>query len=177
MRLVLRTRGNVVGIEEDLRRLAHALDPAIVVKAERLADRMQTARLPAKVSSLVSSSLGGLALLLAMIGIYGVVAYGVSQRRQEIAVRLALGARTDQVVRRMMRLGMPASATGLAVGILAAAGASQVLRSLLADIPVIDVAPFVLVTAALSAIVALATWLPARGASRVQPASALRVEE
>ena len=112
-----------------------------------------------------------------MVGIYGVVSYGVSQRRQEIAVRLALGARADQVVRRMMRIGLPAAAIGLGIGFVIAVGLAQLLRTLLADIPVFDVLPFVSVTLGLAAIVALATWLPARGASRVMPASVLRVEE
>jgi predicted permease len=177
MQLILRTRGDVSGIEGDLREITRALDPSIVVKAERLTDRMDVALLPAKISSLVSSSLGALALLLAMVGIYGVVSYGVSQRRQEIAVRLALGARADQVVRRMMRIGMPAAVSGLVIGILLAGALSQVLRTLITDIPIVDLVPFVAVTAGLTAIVALATWLPARGASRIQPASALRVEE
>lgn len=177
MQLILRTHGDVSGIDADLRTIAQALDASIVVKAERLSERMEVARLPARISSLVSSSLGGLALLLAMVGIYGVVSYGVSQRRQEIAVRLALGARSDQVVWRMMRLGLPAAGTGLVIGVLLAGAISQVLRTLMADIPIVDVVPFVLVTAGLSGIVALATWLPARGASRIQPASVLRVEE
>jgi predicted permease len=177
MKIILRTRGELSRLENDMRDITRALDPAIVVKAERLDDRMDTALLPARISSLVASSLGALALLLATVGIYGVVSYGVSQRRQEIAVRLALGARAEQVVRRMMRIGLPAAGVGLAIGFVAAAALAQVLRTLLQDIPVFDVLPFVGVTLGLSAIVAIATWLPARGASRIMPASALRVEE
>ncbi|MBK8006087.1 MAG: FtsX-like permease family protein [Gemmatimonadetes bacterium] len=138
---------------------------------------MELARLPVRVSSGVASVLGGLALLLALVGVYGVVAYGVSQRRQEIAVRLALGARAEQVVWRMMRLGLPAAAIGLSVGVLLAVGVSQVLRSLIADIPVVDVVPFLAASALLAGVVAVATWLPARAAAGVQPASVLRVEE
>jgi predicted permease len=177
MEIVLKTRGDASRIESDVREVTRLLDPAIVVKMQRLDERMKVAILPARISSLVSSALGALALLLATVGVYGVVAYGVSQRRQEIAVRLALGAEGRQVVRRMMRIGLPAAATGLGIGFLMALGASQVLRSLITDIPVFDVIPFVLVSAVLTAIVALATWLPAREASRVQPASVLRVEE
>lgn len=177
MLFVIRTRGDVSAIVNQVTGVAHQLDPAIVVRSQSLTERMDLARLPAKISSLVSSALGGLALLLAMVGVYGVVSYGVNQRRKEIAVRLALGARSDQVVRRMMRMGLPAAAVGLTVGFLLAVGASQVLRSLIADIPIFDVVPFVGASTGLVLIVAIATWLPARAASRVQPGSALRVEE
>ena len=177
MVLVLRMRGDVAAITREVTRVADALDPAIVVKAETLTERMELARLPVRLSSGVACALGGLALLLALVGVYGVVAYGVSQRRQEIAVRLALGARAGQVVWRMMRLALPAAAVGLPVGVLLAVGVAQVLRSLIADIPVFDVVPIVGAALLLAAVVGLATWIPARAASRVQPGRVLRVEE
>jgi predicted permease len=177
MQIILRTRGDASTIERDVREVTRQLDPAITVKAERLDERMKVALLPTQISSLVSSALGALALLLAMVGVYGVVAYGVSQRRQEIAVRLALGAEGRQVVQRMMRIGLPAAASGLTIGFLMALGIAQVLRSLITDIPVFDLVPFLLVSLGLAGIVALATWLPAREAARVQPARVLRVEE
>lgn len=177
MLFVIKTRGDAASIVNQVTQVAHQLDPAIVVRSQALTERMELARLPARISSMVSSALGGLALLLAMVGVYGVVSYGVNQRKQEIAVRLALGARANQVVRRMMRIGLPAASVGLAAGFLLAVGVSQILRSLMADIPIFDVLPFVLASAGLGLIVTLATWLPARAASRVQPASALRVED
>lgn len=177
MLFIIRTRGDVAAIVNQVTEVAHQLDPAIVVRSQSLAERMELARLPAKISSLVASALGGLALLLAMVGVYGVVSYGVSQRRKEIAVRLALGARTDQVVRRMMRIGLPAAAIGLPVGFLLAVAVSQVLRSLMADIPIFDVVPFLGASTGLGIIVAIATWLPARAASQIQPGSALRADE
>lgn len=177
MQFVLRLRGDVGAIVTAVKQVASQLDPSIVVRSQALTERMELALLPARISSLVASALGGLALLLALVGVYGVVAYGVSERRQEIAVRLALGAARGQVVRRMMRIGLPAAAVGLLVGVLLAVGVSQVLRSLIADIPVFDALPFAAATLVLSLIVAVAIWLPARAAAEVQPASALRVEE
>ncbi len=177
MQFIIKTRGDAAAIVTQVTQVADQLDPAIVVRSQALTERMDLARLPARISSLVSSALGGLALLLAMVGVYGVVSYGVNQRRQEIAVRLALGARAGQVVRRMMRIGLPAAGIGLAIGFLLAVGVSQVLRSLIADIPIFDFLPFLAASTGLGLIVTLATWLPARAASRVQPASALRVEE
>ena len=169
--------GDLAAIELAVPALARTLDPALVVKAERLSRRLSLARKPAQISSLATSTLGGLALLLALMGIYGVVGYAVTQRRQELAVRLALGARPGQVIALMMRRGLPAAAGGLAVGTVLALAATQVLRTVFADLRRIDPAAFGGMMALLIGAITLATWLPARRASAVQPASTLRVEE
>jgi hypothetical protein len=119
---------------------------------------------------------GGMALLLGIIGIYGVIAYSVSQRRREIGIRLALGAQQGELQRMFVRHGVLLSGIGSAMGLGAAAVLTRMMKSLLFGISPLDpltyvVVPFVLVAAAL-----LASYLPARRAARVDPVQALRAE-
>ena len=118
----------------------------------------------------------GIALLLGTVGIYGVISYIVSRRTQEIGVRMALGAARATVLRGVVGQGMTLTGIGIVVGLLGGWGLSRVLASLLYGVTATDPLTFV-GTAGLLAIVALlATWIPARRASRVDPAEALRSE-
>jgi predicted permease len=119
---------------------------------------------------------GAMALVLGIIGIYGVISYAVSQRRREIGIRLALGAQQSELRRMFVRHGLALSGTGVVVGLVAAAGLMRLMRSLLFGIDPIDpltfaAVPVVLVTAAL-----LASYLPARRAAQVDPMQALKAE-
>ena len=119
---------------------------------------------------------GALALLLGVVGLYGVVAYGVSQRRREIAIRGALGERAPALVRRFVRHGLTLAAAGVALGLGAAAAAAQLMTSLLFSVTPLDPATYVGVALVLAAAAALASYVPARRAARVHPMQALREE-
>jgi ABC-type antimicrobial peptide transport system permease subunit len=115
-------------------------------------------------------------LLLGVVGIYGVIAYVVAQRRREVGIRMALGAAGGEVQRLFLRHGIGITAIGLGIGALAAAAVTRLLTSLLFNVSAHDPFTFVGGIAALGLIAAVATWLPARQATRVDPAVALRGE-
>jgi ABC-type antimicrobial peptide transport system permease subunit len=116
------------------------------------------------------------AVLLALVGLYGVLAYQVTRRRREIGVRIALGAQLDQVARGVLRSGLRLATVGLAVGILAAIGATTLMQSWLFGVGSLDPITYVGVAAFVFAVTALACFVPARRATRVDPVTAFRVE-
>ena len=116
------------------------------------------------------------ALLLAAVGIYGLMAYTVEQRRQEIGIRLALGAEAARVKKMVVWEGMRLALAGGVTGLVVAWGVSRMMESLLFGVKPRDPMVFVLVPMALGAVALLAVWLPASRASRVDPAVALRYE-
>jgi ABC-type antimicrobial peptide transport system permease subunit len=119
---------------------------------------------------------GACALLLAAIGIYGLMAYSVEQRTQEIGIRLALGAPTSQVRNMVVRQGMLLAVIGLALGLGAALALSRFVESFLFRVQARDPMVFVGVPILLGAVAFFAVWLPARRASRIDPIIALRTE-
>jgi ABC-type antimicrobial peptide transport system permease subunit len=122
------------------------------------------------------SVFGASALLLAAIGIYGLMAYSVAQRTQEIGIRLALGAQAEEVRNTVMFQALRMSLLGIAIGLAAAFGLSRFLASLLYDVSPYDPLVFTAVPAALATVALVAAWLPAVRASRVDPLIALRNE-
>lgn len=116
------------------------------------------------------------ALLLGTVGIYGVISYIVSRRTQEIGVRLALGAPAQVVLRGVMAQGLRLTGIGVVVGLLGAWGMSRGLGSLLYGVEPTDPLTFAATAALLSTVALLATWIPARRASRLDPVEALRSE-
>jgi ABC-type antimicrobial peptide transport system permease subunit len=115
-------------------------------------------------------------LLLGLVGLYGVIAYIVAQRRREVGIRMALGAAGGDVQRMFVWRGLQLVGIGLIVGIAAAATVTRFLSSLLFGVSTFDAATYTAVALALSSVALLATWLPARQASLVDPATALRAE-
>jgi ABC-type antimicrobial peptide transport system permease subunit len=113
-------------------------------------------------------------LFLSAVGTYGVISYAVSRRRHEIGVRMALGARTAQVHRMVLRQGTTVAVAGLAFGIPAALALTRFLRALLFEVSPTDPTIFVAMSVVLLAVALLATYLPARRATRVNPVEALR---
>jgi hypothetical protein len=122
------------------------------------------------------SSLGALALLLAVIGLYGVVSYGVSRRTREVGIRMSLGATRKDVVGLLMRGGLALVATGSLIGLAVAFSTTRLVRGFLVDVGAADPLTFVVVTTILAAVGALAAYLPARRAAIVTPMEALRTE-
>jgi len=125
-------------------------------------------------NALVMTIFGGSALLLAAIGIYGLMAYTVEQRTQEIGIRLALGAEATQLRNMVVRQGMSLAMTGVGIGLAAAWGASRWMESILFGVKPRDPIVFIAVPLALGAVALLSVWLPAKRALRVDPAVALR---
>jgi putative ABC transport system permease protein len=126
--------------------------------------------------TILLGSFGAIALVLAGLGLYGVIAYGVSQRRRELGIRIALGAGEGRVVRLVLRQGAVLAAIGVVIGLTAAVAASRLLASLLFGVTATDPVTFAVVPVVLGAVALLAVWLPARRAARVDPIVAIRAE-
>jgi predicted lysophospholipase L1 biosynthesis ABC-type transport system permease subunit len=162
----------VPAIQEQLRQ-ATGLPVADVQSMDEVVS-MSTGR--QRFSMLLMTVFGCAALLLAAIGIYGLMAYTVEQRTQEIGIRLALGADASQVRNMIVRQGMGLALAGVVLGIGAAWGLSRVIESFLFGVKARDPLVFVAVPAVLAVVALLAVWLPANRASRVNPVDSLRYE-
>jgi ABC-type antimicrobial peptide transport system permease subunit len=125
---------------------------------------------------MIVAAFAGTALLLAIAGIYGVMTYTVAQRRKEIGVRVAFGASPGQVFRIIFGQGLTTTAIGAAVGIIAAIGLTRTIQSLLFGVTPTDPATFASVLGVLTAVAALACYVPARRATNADPIEALRQE-
>jgi putative ABC transport system permease protein len=132
--------------------------------------------LPQRVAVWVAGGFGVVGLLLACIGIYGITAFTVMQRRREIGVRVALGATRDGVLRLVVGQAMRMAWLGVLLGLTAAAAVTQLLASLLYGIRPLDPASFSLGAALFTVLALVASWLPARRAASVNPVDALRSE-
>jgi putative ABC transport system permease protein len=119
---------------------------------------------------------GGLALILAIIGVYGVLSYSVNQQTREIGIRMAMGAQTDRVLRLVVGQGMRLAGAGLLLGLIVAFAAMRVLGSLLFGVSAHDPLTFATVSFVLALAAALACYIPARRATKVDPIIALRYE-
>ena len=172
--VVLRSDGPLESLERLVPQIAEGIDPSIVVKSQRLTDRLALELLPGRLSSVTAGTMGALTLLLALVGIYGVVSYAVAQRTRDIAVRRALGATDHSVVRLMMRQGSRSVIAGLVVGAGIALVVSRVLSGVLLGVGPLDVVSFGAAITVLLMTAGMATWVPARRASRVDPARILR---
>jgi putative ABC transport system permease protein len=175
--VVMRTSADPFALAMPLRRAVASIDPQIAVAQVQLARDIVTASTAAnQFRALVLALLAGAALVLAAIGIYGVMSYAVSSRTREIGVRVALGARTDDVTALVLREGLARALAGVAAGLLAAWGATRLMSKLLFGVTATDPITFAGVPLVLLAVAAVACWLPARRAARVDPMVALRAE-
>jgi predicted permease len=180
LRLVVRTAGDPGPVVADVRNAIRAIDPNLpLYDARTVNEHMQTAVFAQRMAANLLGAMGALALLLAAIGLYGVMAYAVSQRTQEMGIRLALGASPGSLLGMVVGQGMTLAAIGLAIGLVIALGAFGsigAMRSLLPGISPLDPVTFVAVPIVLGLIALLASWIPARRAGRVDPLVALRYE-
>jgi len=127
-------------------------------------------------SMILLGGLAALALLLTVVGVYGILSYSVRERTREIGVRIALGADRRDVLSLILRQGVSLVAVGIAVGLVAAAGVTRFLSALLFGVKPLDWPAFVIASAILVAAGALASYLPARRATRIEPIEALRYQ-
>src|SRR5262249_23683487 len=145
-------------------------------KLRPLSFYVERAQRPATFTMVLATIFGGLALVLAVVGIYGVVAASVSQRRRELGVRMALGAGSGDIVRMVLREGAAMTLAGVAVGVVATLLLARLLGSLLFGVSALDPATLGAAAVVLPAAALLACWLPARRAARSSPMAALRAE-
>ena len=144
-----------------------------VFSVQTMNDRMDSALVPRRVPMLIGLVFGIVALFLAAVGIYGVLAYQVSQRRREIGIRMALGSSTRSILGLVVRDGMQITGIGLAVGLVGLVGLTRVIRGMLYGVQPADPMVIALVAIVLAGVALVATLIPARRAARVSPMSAL----
>jgi putative ABC transport system permease protein len=177
MAVYVRTEGNPAGLTQAIRQQVQAVDPNLPLFGERTMEDLVSASLAQRRFAMqVVGLFGVLALLLAGIGIYGVMAYSVTQRTREIGIRMALGATTGSICRWLLQQGMRLTLIGVGVGLVGALALTRLLRGLLFGIGPTDVATYVGLTALLAAVALLACYIPARRATKVDPLVALRYE-
>ncbi|ACB75166.1 ABC transporter permease [Opitutus terrae] len=175
--LCLRTRGDPSLFGATLQRELRQLDPNVAVWATiTMDDYIKAAFMAPVLASRLLTWLGIVALVLAAMGVYGVVAYVVSQRTQEFGVRMALGASTGDVLRLVIGQGMRVAVLGIGVGLLGAFAVTRLLAGFLYGVSPFDALTFGAVTLGLALVSLLACWLPARRATKVDPVDALRAE-
>ena len=177
MTLVLRTDGEPTAIVPAVRAAVREMDPELpVFNVRTMTDLFADALSRARFATVCLAAFACLALVLAAVGIYGVIAYSTQQRAQEIGIRLALGADRPAVTRMVVRQGMVLVALALVLGAVGALGVSRVLRGLVFDVSTTDPVTFVAMTILLAATGLVACWLPARSAGRIDPLEAIRAE-
>jgi predicted permease len=175
MTVLTRGSGDPGPVSSEVRRTIREVNPDLsIVDLRTVDDLIENADAQTRIPVAVLSLVGSLALLLSAVGLYGVVAYGVRQRAPELGIRLALGARPTDIKRLVLRQGLAIVGTGLAVGIGGAVGVSLVARAALFGLGRLDAPVILIVSAILSATAVAALYLPARWASRVEPAHTLR---
>jgi putative ABC transport system permease protein len=177
MHLVVRTTGDPLAIVHAVREQARALDPQIPVAHVRtMDDVLRGSVAQQRFAMLLLDAFGALALVLAMVGIYGVIAQVVSSRRQEFGVRLALGASPSALVRLSLLDGVRHAAAGLIIGALSALVLTRLMRGMLYGVTPTDPITFGAALLVTGVIAMAASYLPARRAARIDPASALGAE-
>ncbi len=175
--LIARTALPANAFAGPLRSELHALDASLPAgQVHPLTDVIALSLLPQRIAGMTSLALGAIGLLLAGIGLYGLIAMHVVSRTREFGVRLALGASPQRILSEVLRRGARLSATGLAIGTVLSFGATLLVSSLLFGANAGDAIAFIVAGALLAAIALLASWLPARRAATVDPIDALRNE-
>jgi ABC-type antimicrobial peptide transport system permease subunit len=177
MTIAIRTNGEPTTVTEPMRAALTELDADVPMFSVRtMEQRVASAVVRPRVYLILLSLFATTAVLLAALGIYGVLMHAVAQRTREIGIRLALGARRGEVVGMVVRQAAVLAFAGLAGGLILAFGASRLIRSLLFGIEPSDAVTYAAVALTLLGIALLASYLPARRASRIDPVRALRYE-
>ena len=175
--LFVHTNGAAGAMLSEIRRIVRAVDVHIPITYEKtIQQHMAVALWPSWMGAMLLGALGLLAFILASMGVYGVMAYSVSQRTRELGIRMALGAQTNQVVKLVLRQGMFLAAIGLAFGLFAAFGTTRLAGSLLYGVNPGDPLVFSGVTSLLAMAALAACYFPARRALKINPVIALRSE-
>jgi predicted permease len=174
--IVARSRGDIAGLTAAMRRETRALNPEVPTKFQTVAQIVSGSFDNRRFSMIMLSVFAGAALLLAMTGLYGIMAFMASERTKEIGVRMALGAQRGDVLRMILRQGLAIVLIGIAAGLIGAFGATRLLVNLLYGTAATDLTTYGAVIALLIGAALLATYFPARRAARIDPIVALRAE-
>ncbi len=173
--LVVRTTGEPGAFAGPVREAIRSVDKGIpTYNLRTMNDVVAISAAPRRVPVLLLSAFAGVAMLLAMLGIYGVTSYYVTQRTHEIGVRMALGAQIGDVLKLVLRRAMLLAAIGIGVGIAGAFAVTRYLTTLLFGVKPIDIVTFVAVAIALAIVVLVACLVPARRAAKIDPLEALK---
>jgi len=174
--IVLRGHGDPAGFIAAMRREARAINPEMPVEFQTLTQVVAASLDHRRFTMAMLGVFAGAALLLAMVGLYGVMAYITAQRTQEIGIRMALGAQRLDMLRLIFRQSFALVLTGVVVGILASLALTRLLATMLYGVGTTDVMTYAGVVGLLVVAAALASYIPARGAMKVDPMVALRYE-
>jgi len=175
--IVLRTRSSTSGVIQSLRRELRDLDPSLPLSRIRTMDELvSAAQSRPRFLTMLLTLFAGVALALAAVGIYGVIAYSVAQRTKEFGVRMALGARRGDVLSIVLGRGMVLAVAGIGLGLIGALVLTRFLSTLLFGVTPTDPITFIVVSLLLALVALLATYIPARRATKVDPMVALRYE-
>jgi len=174
--LAVRTAGDPLSLTRAVRGQVQALDrDQTVAGVQTMDDLLEEQVGQRRLLTILLGSFAGMALLLALIGIYGVIAYAVAQRTQEVGIRRALGAQQGDILRLVMRQGFVPTVTGIVIGLIGAAVLTRVMTTVLFQVSATDPATFAGVAALFLVVALAASYIPARRAARIEPMSALRV--
>jgi putative ABC transport system permease protein len=177
MNLALRTQADPTSVTSVVLAEVHSLDPDLAVASVRtMTQAISSSVAGAQFNTILVGAFAGLALFLAAIGVYGVLAYTVARRTHEIGIRMALGAKRANVLRLVVRQGLTLTSIGVAIGVVVALALTRFLTSLLYGVKPTDPLTFVIVSVALTVTALLACYIPARRATKVDPMVALRCE-
>ena len=174
--LLVRTTPDAAALKDLARREAYAIEPVLRLSVKTFEEKIAGEQSIMRAASHGATALGVLALMLAVIGLYGVMAWSVVQRTREIGIRMALGAQAHNVLILVLRHGMKLVLIGVVIGVPASLAAARVLSSLLVGLTTNDALTIGVVTALLVGVTLLACYLPARRATRVDPLETLRYE-
>jgi putative ABC transport system permease protein len=174
--LLVRTKDDR-GVIPDVRALLHSMNPnQPITEAMRLSDITAIGLVPQRIAASVAGTLGVVGLLLCAVGIYGITSYSVVQRTREIGIRVALGANRNNVMRLVLQQGFVLTAIGAAIGLVIAGAGARLLESLLFGVRGLDALTFGSACALFALVTLIASYVPARRATRVDPMVALRAE-
>jgi putative ABC transport system permease protein len=175
--LALRTSGDPQSLIQDVRREVIALDKALpVIGVRTMEERMGASLAGRRFNTLLLSLFAALALILAVVGLYGVISYTVAESTREIGVRMALGAQTGDVLRLIIGNGMTLTIAGVGIGLLASFALTRLMKEMLFEVGPTDPLTFVAIAVLLTAAALTACYIPARRATKVDPMIALRTE-
>jgi putative ABC transport system permease protein len=175
--LMVRTTGDPLNLVPAVREQVRAINPNIpVLDVMTMEQRLANSLAPRRFQMLLFGLFAAVALFISVVGIYGVISYAVSQRTHEIGIRMALGAQASDVLRMVIWRGMSLVLIGVALGLAAAFALTRVMKNLLFEVSATDPATFSLIALLLVGVALIASYIPARRATKVDPLQALRHE-
>jgi putative ABC transport system permease protein len=175
--LIVRSKLDAIALTETVRRELLKIDPGVIVEKAKTMDRIRDESVSAQRFTMTTISIFSvLALILAAVGIYGVMSHSVAQRTHELGVRMAIGAQPHHILRLILGQGLVLTLVGIAVGLASSIALTRVLRNLLFEVDATDPLTFVAVPILLTAVTLLACWVPARRATKIDPLVVIRNE-